>query len=607
MTRAKIATAVAAAFSGMFLSAQAGGIVYPVELTNGWFAVDVSGMSNPGGPAVPITTGANWTAPAGGEAYATNRLVKFDAETTSPLVYTPGSTSGEIALVNVRLLVEPNVSVPSTEGLDAAQAALTVVTNTSSGLLDWNGLVRDGATNAWVALTGENPAANSEYDVQIAIDNRTSKKIRYAVRKQGETDFTVLESAGEAWLENPLTTKSSVSAVAFAGTGTIGDFSGGSIVNDGAGISSIVDGVGYDFTNGTVTAVVTIPGDNAGSNARTALFIVTDFATGAVTTNTTALSAASTTIPLPLTGLTPGMTYAYTLIVKSGDTVRAEKSGTFAAANWSESNWFSAAVVNGEAAVVNGEWTDATLNSGENRWDVSSDAVFTVTDVAAGSNVVARVDTKYAFSTFTDVESLESLDNAIGGIVAVLDNGGSWCAYTGAGETGWQQLSGGVVPNTNVEYVVRAEFDFLSNSKRVRYLVSSDAGTNFVALSLAGVEWLPLADSKGTLSSVGMSGSGYVKSIFADVADEAVAKDSHDKRFKTLWEAARDGEGAITLLTNATFKPEGLRKSQTFTISKGAFDFLFDRSALSGAWSWSYDDETGVFYLVKPGATYIFF
>ena len=42
-----------------------------------------------------------------------------------------------------------------------------------------------------------------------------------------------------------------------------------------------------------------------------------------------------------------------------------------------------------------------------------------------------------------------------------------------------------------------------------------------------------------------------------------------------------------------------------FTIKEGDFDFIFDKSGMSG--KWKFEEKDGVWYLSKPGATYIFF
>ena len=600
-------TAVFAAVLGFALSAAEAGVVYPDEASKPWFTAGVTNMSNAGGAAVAIVGGQRWTAPTYGDAFATNQLIQFDTEVADPLVYTANGSSDVIALVEVKLFVDPNAVAPTTDGLVNAQAAISVVTNSTDGVLNWIGLVGNGVSREWVTLTGDYPVKGGEYDVQIAIDNRAGhKKVRYAVKAVGATPYVVLKYGGEEWLANPKgEAETSVSAVAFAGAGTIGEFSGVALKDDGATIASTENlNTGYDFTNGTITAVVTIPSDNASAATRTATLRLVPFSGGAATTVERTVTSGDT-ISWDLPNLTAGGTYSYTITVKSGNTEREVKSGTFTAGTWhADGSWFKLAVVDNQAVTNNGTFAGAEFNS--TRWDVASDAAFTVADSSEGRDSVARVDTSYAFSSFTDTESLEALDgDALGGIVAVSDGGGRWCAYTATGETGWVLLSGGVVPETNVEYVVRAEFDFRSSTRRVRYMVSGDGGLTFAPLALAnGSEWINLAVNRDSLASVGVSGTGYVKSIFANVSDAAVAV-ANGVRYASLWDALASGH-PVTLLTNATLAPSGVSGKQgPFTITKGAFDFIFDKSGLSG--KWRFEKAGDVWYLSKPGATYIFF
>ena len=601
MSRMIKVCAVSAAFFGVVFAASAASDFYPgAEATNTWFTASVSSWSTSGGARSPLTEAQGWKdiGDFGGEAYATNQTVVFETDAAEPLVYTNG-TSGKIALVNVSLVVDPNASTPSLDGVGDAQAALTVVTNTSQNTLEWVGLVR-GATNPqWVSLSGSTPVAGEEYDVQIALDNRTEKKIKYSVKASGAGSFSELSTNGVVWLDNPKSDATSVSAVAFAGSGTIkGDFSGVSILDDGATVALDPEHAGFDFTNGTVSAVVTLPSDNSSGSTRTATLRLVKF-DGTVQNYDAVTVTSGNTIAWNLNDLTPGGVYSYSVVVKSDGVEREVKSGTFTAANWSD-EWFGLHV----ATTNNGTFAEAEFVT--DKWDVSGDANFTITDVVPGSNAVSRVDTRYSFETFIDTDSLERLDDAVGGIVAV--DGGTWYAYTGVNdpENGWQQLAGGITPSAGIEYVIRAEFDFFSATHRVRYLVSSD-GTSFVPLTLNGNEWIALpAHATTSLTSVGMSGKGYVKSISATVADKSVAQAGGTK-YATIWDAVRAiaNGGTVTLLTNATLKPTGALSKKSFTITNGGFQLKVDESDL-GKWR-LIDNGDGSFTLMKPGATYIFF
>ena len=147
MTRKKIACVAATAFFGAVIVASAGD-AYKYEATNDWFAVKAG--------SVDFTDG-KWTKPADCEAEVVGTLIEFDAEADSPLKYTPADASGPVALVNLHILVTANATTPTLEGLDNAQAALTVVTNTTSGGLNWVGLAKVSDTTQWVTLSREAP------------------------------------------------------------------------------------------------------------------------------------------------------------------------------------------------------------------------------------------------------------------------------------------------------------------------------------------------------------------------------------------------------------------------------------------------------------------
>ena len=585
MSRSKIAVAAATAFFGIALAASAGD-VYQSEATNEWFTANTASLSG-------------WTVPTNGDAKAVSNEIQIDTDVTDPLKYLPSQASGPVAVVNASITVTPNASLPPVADLSGAQAALTVVTNATAGGLEWRGLA-DESGDSWVPLYGNTPVSGGNYDIQIVVDNHLAaqKHIQYAVKPQGGAAVVLTNSSGVAWLNNPRDTNV-VTAVAFAGTGSVKGLSGDNITDNGATVVLEPEELGFDFTNGVVKAVVTLP-DNPGG-ARTAVLTVVSF-DGATTNSFTQPVTSGGTNTWDLSNLTPGGTYSYKVEVKSGDTVCEVKSGTFTAANWSADCWF-AAYDNG--TVTNGVFNGATF--ADSKWDVVTNAAFEVTDIALGSNAVSHVDTRYSFESFIDAESLERLGNdAVGGIVAGAD---AWYAYTGAisPESGWQPLTGGTAPMTNVQYVVRAEFDFLSPTHRVRYLVSSDDGASFVPLSLNGSEWIELvSQTPGSLSSVEMTGKGYVKSIFANVADRAVAE-SNGVKYNTLWEALRYGNGTVTLLTSATLKPSDIPAGSygPYTINFNGYSYVFDKSELTG--NWRFEPRGDVWYLIKPGTVYIFF
>ena len=615
MTRKMTVGAAAAAFFGTILAASAAGVVSSSETTNVWFDAVITNIA-PGAAKVDLSGVTGWTvpSPAIGEAWATNRTVVFDTDATSPLKFTPSEASGEVALVNVSLVVDPNASLPSTTGLDAAQAAITVVTN-DSGVADvhWVGLVKDGATNKWETLTGDNPTVGATYDVEIALDNRAlRKKIRYSVKLADAAAYTVLNTESPVdggWLNNPKD-KSTVTAVGFAGAGTVKALAGDSIVETPPTVD-FGRKEGYDFTNGTITAVVTIPSGDY--DYKTAVLTVTNLNGGAAQTFNPVSLTNGATNEFKLAGLTPGAVYAYELKVMSYGSLSVVKSGTFVSANWPDDCLFGAKFDNGIPVETNGTWQGAVTNTAAARWEVVTNALFEVREVAktAAEDGVTRVDTSYSFETFIDTDSLEPLSGAVGGIVAVSNGTDpAWYAYTGTDQLvsgGWQKLNGDIVPATNTEYVVRAEFDFKSDTHKVCYYVSEGSSGEFCPLTLGNNIMIDLASqSETSLSSVGMSGKGFVKSICAKLANGAVAEDSADHKFASLWEALRDGSGDIKLNTNATLVPTGVTGGK-FKFDKGSHNVIFDGSALPKSETWKFFEKDGVWYLMKPAATYIFF
>jgi len=612
MTRKMTVGAAAAAFFGTILAASAAGVVSSSETTNVWFDAVITNIAT-GAAKVDLSGVTGWTvpSPAIGEAWATNRTVVFDTDATSPLKFTPSEASGEVALVNVSLVVDPNASLPSTTGLDAAQAALTVVTN-DSGLagVHWVGLVKDGATNKWETLTGDSPTVGATYDVEIALDNRASKKkIRYSVKLADAAAYTVLNTESPVdggWLNNPQD-KSTVTAVGFAGAGTVKRLAGDDIVEIGPTIGDITGSNqtganGYDFTNGTLTACVTIPSGEYGD--KTAVLTVTNRLSGG-SSKTYVAEIEGPSVLFNLAELSQGSVYSFDLAIKYDGVTRSVKSGTFVAAGWSDC-LFSGEVVNGVTNVVNGVMSGAVV--GTDKWSVVTNAQFEVDDTTRGAGTVTRVDTSYSFETFIDTDSLEPLTGAVGGIVAVSNGADpAWYAYTGTNPSelnGWQKLTGDIVPATNTDYVIRAEFDFKSSTHGVCYYVAVGNSGSFCPLTLGSDIMIGLAKTTNTLSSVEMSGKGFVKSICANIADVSVAEVNGTK-YTSLWEAVKAANGGtITLLTNATLKPEGVTGGKFPFKLKGG-DYILDKSGVSGAWK--VVKKGGVLYLMKPAATYIFF
>ena len=320
------------------------------------------------------------------------------------------------------------------------------------------------------------------------------------------------------------------------------------------------------------------------------------------------VNVTGSTVPINLSGLTAGDMYTYTVSVKYDGVERAVKAGTFVAANWSDACLFGGVVAGSTENVTNGVMSGAV--AADSKWNVLTNAQFKVDDTTRGAGKITRVDTSYSFETFIDTDSLETLPDAVGGIVAVSNGADpAWYAYTPAeaGEgvfNGWQKLKGDIVPATNTEYVIRAEFDFQSDTHGVSYYVA-EAGGAFCPLTLGNDIMIGLTKTTNTLSSVGMEGKGSVKSICANIADASIAE-VNDVKYTSLWEAVKNaGNNPIKLLTNATLAPSGITGGKYEFTTTGGFKFIFDKSGVPGAWK--VVEKDGTWYLMKPAATYIFF
>ena len=588
MTAKTTVCAAAAVLAGVISSASAGEF-YDNETTNTMFTVNAS--------AVDLTESVWGGTPTNGSAtvQSASDAIVLDTDLDDPLVYTPGGTSGEIAVVKAHVVVSPNATVP--EAITDAQAALTTVTN-NSGYLEWYGLVGGNSGAEWIALTGDTPVTDEAYDIIITLDNRAGQKtIRYSVKGPGDADYTHLTYETTEWLNNPKNNKSGITAIAFSGVGQFGDFSADSVVNDAVSIEYVGEVAGFDFKGGSVTALVSAAsGSFAG---KTATLSIVDFADGSTKTFD-AVSVPndgnlSWDLSDKITTLTPGGTYSYTVSISGGPSA----SGTFTAANWNaDGDWFRAAV----GDIYNGTWSETPEITNSNQYAIYGDTSFNVTDSNPGMGVVSRVDTKYTFETFVSADALQALDDAVSGIVAATNgSGAAWYAYTG--NATWSPLDA-ITPAVNAEYILRAEFDFKSSTKRVRYQVSTDNGASFTPMTLSGNQWIDLTaagQAKTSLSAVSISGKGVLTSIRATVSDSSVAA-AGGNHYATLWDAIESNSGAVTLLTNATLTPSGIGR-RIFQITDIGFEMKYNEAASAG---WSLFKKGDYWYLMKIGGTYLF-
>ena len=335
------------------------------------------------------------------------------------------------------------------------------------------------------------------------------------------------------------------------------------------------DTAGFDFTNGTINVNTTVKSGKSGTLTLT----VVNF-DGTVRNQVSQGVSESGKVTFDLDDLTAGGTYSYTIAVSEGGKDLGTAYGEFTAANWGDV-WFGADASKDEGQrVVNGTWeTPPSVDSADKVYVIEDDSVFNVAveKQDQGSNRVTRVDTKVTFESLVDGEVDVPEGEVIGGFVATTDG---WKALA---KGAWVSLTGAPAPVAGTPYVVRAEVDFISATKRVRYLVSEDDGATFIPLSNGTAQWIDLAaTTKSLLAQVELQGSGKVAKFEATVADKAVAEVDdveYDTMAEALEAAGTNGTKQIELLTNATVEPTEKGK---YEIAPGTYSYVSGGKVASG-------------------------
>ena len=332
------------------------------------------------------------------------------------------------------------------------------------------------------------------------------------------------------------------------------------------------DTAGFDFTNGTVNVKTTVRTGASGVLKLT----VYDFDGTAREVVTQNVDGSTTNVSWNLDNLTAGGTYSYEIVINDGLEDIGIAYGEFAAANWDDV-WFGADASLGDGQrVVGGTWATAEPKIENNAYVIEENSVFNVTEQELGSNRVTRVDAAVTFESLVDGDVEEPEDGAISGFVATT---AGWQALAA---DGWTILTGGPAPVAGKPYIVRAEVDFISEPKRVRYLVSED-GATFIPLANGTTQWLALADeTKSLLAKVELQGSGKVAKFEATVANKALAKVGNtecDTMAEALEAAGTNGTEKIKLLTNATIEPTEKGK---YEIAPGDYWYVSGGKVASG-------------------------
>lgn len=583
--RTKKAFAVAVMVGMMTCLQAVGTVVYPKENESSWFDANVSAITK----TDDMTTPSPWTFPADEDAVTIPQTgtISLDTDFNDPLTYTVTEGSSNVAVVVASFTVMPNDAVPDIT--DTPQAALTVVGNETDGT-NWVGMVGDTNGYRWETFSnGPAPVIGGTHSIRIEFDQRANapRRIRYFV------DGTVL---GDGWYANPQANPLKISSVSFAGSGDITALTGTNIEEKAViEVAFKPDTPGYDFTNGCINVTVSkAPG--------TLHLTVVDFNDKPVEAKDIEVGIGATSIDVSeLVGkaLTPGGIYSYKIDVKDADgDLVATKYGAFEAAVVDSDVWFLADAA--KNTVTGGHW-DPALTPQDDFYVIEDDTGFILDQT--GTNCVTRIDATVVFDTLVETNSLEVETEAFGGFVAVTSTANTaWMAFScdGNNEPNWIGLTGAISPAVGVPYIVRAEVDFLSETKRVRYLVSDDAGTNFYPLANGTTQWLPFASAQNELSEVQLKGAGKLAKLEARIADKALATVG-DVKYYDMTDAMAAGPD-ITLLTNVTVQPT---KPGTWNFGT-SFNVIVDMSLLQGG---TYTLVDGVLTVTGPatsqGATYL--
>ena len=324
---------------------------------------------------------------------------------------------------------------------------------------------------------------------------------------------------------------------------------------------SVNETPGYDWTNRVVTA--------------------TGFASGE--TVTLAISAGGASPPgEPLTAIadatgtatfdlptTPGALCSYDISTGGVSVV----SGIFLSGGWDASgSWFLAEPDGfGGAVETNGTWTTAPATTNATHFIPDESAEFSLSPaaLAEGSNRLFRADATVSYPQLDSLAGLQEVVPAtsLAAVTPVEDPDGGdagWATYV---DGAWTILSGGPVPETGTDYVVRLEGDFAdAASPRIRLSVSGDGGATFGVLSdpATGAEWFAANDpTKRGLSNIEVQGPLGIASLRGALVNADVAE-VNGVRYTSLADALRaaGSGGTVTLLTNAT-APASLVRDRT--------------------------------------------
>lgn len=417
----------------------------------------------------------------------------------------------------------------------AGSAAMLAVKQTE-GVCAWYGYSGSG----WVELTGVDVALENTYDVRISFDRTVgSKKIRYAVKANGATEYTVLKSGDDEWIAQG-GSQTVLSKVMLKGTGSIAS---GALASGARGAYANITGVeqvySYDYSNVVINVNV---GDNVyGENLKITL-------TDGSTTKSIEQEIESgkvNVVDFSDEGLVPGTTYDCVIEVVKSDAPAYTNGDSSAVTLAATADWFG---------FNQGAFVKAT---GENV-TITDDGKFSATD--SGDPAVVTPTSESAANAKSTVEISVDYTEAFAE-TAQCDNAQSALALT---SDGWKCLAGGdwtAITNDNVStaagvYATRAEFDYTANPGKVRFSVKRGEIWYVMAAVEGGATEFQLAGTSNKLNGTSFVGSGKIVAIAATYS-------STDPIPPTI------GEGVITLAGSTDVKLKDVAAGD-YTISSTA-------------------------------------
>ena len=213
-----------------------------------WFDAGIASLTEGGA----LTS--EWTAPSAADDCAVvtkDGASVIEIDTDEELVYTP-ATSPSSPIVRCDISVYPALhgGFPSEVPADGVQTMLVPYTN--DGVVAWAACVKVSGETNWVSLTGVTPNPNALTDVRIEFDYRSTPKVSFLVKSNG--DYVALQDGGANTWFDTLSDKTSVSSFAFTGEGAVASLAGANGYAVDPGSVALYGGTGYATFEAAIAA-----------------------------------------------------------------------------------------------------------------------------------------------------------------------------------------------------------------------------------------------------------------------------------------------------------------------------------------------------------------